>query len=91
MTTAVGGWPTETCSGCGQPIVWATTTRRRPMPVDPEPAIGGNVWLFSSNGMVHAEVVVNPARLFGRATHMSHFATCPNAADFRLRGRRSPR
>jgi hypothetical protein len=63
------------------------------MPVDAEPVDvnhgGGNVLLTSSPAGPLAQVVSNPADLFGaRAVYRSHFATCPYAARHR-RSRRS--
>jgi hypothetical protein len=86
---ATAGWPTTPCKGCGKPVIWATTANLRPMPVDPEPAAEGNVVLMRLGLGVRAEVITNPGRLFGRRTYVSHFVTCPKAAEFRRpRGRR---
>jgi hypothetical protein len=81
-------WPTEPCKGCKAPIVWALTINAKPMPVDPAPAPDGNVLLSRVAGGVRAEVVRNPARLFGKKAYRSHFVSCPKAGDFRRpRGR----
>lgn len=86
---ATADWPTSTCDGCGAPIIWATTVRGEKMPVDAGPAPDGNVVLRMVGGRPHAEVVSNPARLFGKTARKSHFATCPKAGTFRRpRGRR---
>jgi hypothetical protein len=80
---AAPAWPTEPCEGCKAPIVWAVTRNARPMPVDPEPAPDGNVLLTRTASGVSAEVVSNPARLFGRKAYRSHFVTCPKADRYR--------
>jgi hypothetical protein len=54
------------------------------MPVDPEPVEGGNIMLTreqeSSTGTpIAAYVTPDP----GVMRHVSHFATCPNAAQHR--------
>ncbi len=94
--TAVAGaesrWPVEHCSAptCNRPIIWAVTSNRRAIPVDAEPVKGGNVLLREQHGQPEplAEVVRNPARLFGKTTWRSHFASCPQAEKFRRRGAR---
>jgi hypothetical protein len=79
----VADHPTEKCKGCPKQIVWAVTERGKRMPVDPEPAPGGNVLLTEQYGQLTA-VVVKPHRAFGRTDlHMSHFVTCPNADQLR--------
>lgn len=87
---AASSWPTQPCGGCGAPVVWTTTANLRPMPVDPEPAPDGNVLLTAVGLGVRAEVVGNPARLFGRTAYRSHFSTCPKAGDYRRPSRRPP-
>lgn len=85
---ATADWPTEPCEGCGAPVIWAHTSRTV-MPVDPDPTPDGNVVLRQFGGRPFAEVVTNPAKLFGRVARKSHFVTCPRAADFRRLRRRS--
>ena len=63
------------CSSCGAAIVWAKTTKGKRMPVDAEPAAGGNINL---DGFGVARYV--PA---GKGHYKSHFATCPNSAAHR--------
>jgi hypothetical protein len=74
-------WPVDQCSTCGAPIVWTITTRLRSMPVDAQPDPDGNVLLTPGlpGGQPRAEVIGNPARLFGRTAYTSHFARCPQA------------
>ena len=84
--TSTVDYPTETCRSCPAKVIWAVTERDKPMPVDAEPAAGGNLALETNhNGRVMSRVV--PAHLaFGRSDlRLSHFATCPQADQWRRR------
>jgi len=85
-------YPTGQCSSCQAPIIWAVTAntlRRIPVDLDPVGPDAGNVLLTATGGEPRAEVVRNPARLFGaRWVYRSHFVTCPFAAHHRGRARR---
>jgi hypothetical protein len=77
-----------TCRSCGAPILWATvelsSTR---MPVDADPAPEGNVLIRREPGRIWARVLggaeLRQARHEHESLHRSHFATCPDAADWR--------
>lgn len=80
------------CSACPASIVWATNDKTlRTMPVDAEPTADGNVILTDNahGGPPSAHVLTKAETsdpgLFppDGPRHTSHFATCPNAADFR--------
>lgn len=86
-------YPTDPCEGCKAPVIWATTSAGRPMPVDVDPVgpNSGNVLLSGPPAKPRAQVVGNPAKLFGlRWVYRSHFVTCPFAERYRhpKRGRR---
>lgn len=84
-------WPTEPCKGCGAHVIWASTIRANTMPVDARPVPDGNVVLRWLGGKPYAEVVSNPAKLFGKTVRKSHFVTCPKADRYRRpRTRRQP-
>lgn len=75
------------CRSCSRPITWATNTKTgKPMPIDPEPVVGGNV-VLTGEGPHQAEVVgkaeVERRRGLGLRLHVSHFTTCPQAGDWR--------
>jgi hypothetical protein len=71
-------YPTGVCPSCSRPVIWAATRNGKVMPVDPEPAAGGNVRLVERGGMQPlAEVIGNPARQFGLTLRMPHHSTCP--------------
>jgi hypothetical protein len=73
------------CGSCGAPIIWADTRHGRKMPVDAEPSPNGNVELRTVGGVVLATVGDAVLSLPGMAgtMHMSHFATCPHASEWR--------
>lgn len=80
------------CTGCERPIVWAQTSNGKSMPVDAVPTKDGNVLLFDTAdpGRLFAMVLAKP-ELEARPEverFTSHFATCPEAARFRKRGKR---
>jgi hypothetical protein len=64
----------DRCKTCGAEIIWAETERGRPMPVDAKPL---KVILLEDLGELFAPKakVVN--------AFVSHFATCPDAAEHR--------
>jgi hypothetical protein len=71
------------CRSCGAPVVWAKTTARHPIPLNPEPSEAGNL-AYCDAGVV--EYVGGPRSLFDsdeRPRYVSHFATCPDAPDWR--------
>jgi len=77
-------FPVDECRSCGAKVIWAFTSRKR-MPVDAACTSGGTVLLEWSSGAPFAKVI--PAvKAFGRKDlRTSHFATCPNADDWRTK------
>lgn len=73
-----------TCSSCGASIVWVVTATGKRMPIDPQPVEGGNLELEGNRGG-HVARYVKPEQggLFGRPRYVSHFASCPHAAQHR--------
>lgn len=91
QTASAQPYPTEPCRSCQRPVIWAiTATNLRPMPVDPEPTQGGNVALEPRpDGQQPLARVISVAKQFGRRDlRTSHFATCPEAGQWRTRTRR---
>jgi hypothetical protein len=74
-----------TCRSCPARIVWCVTEAGKRMPVDAEPVPNGNVELRDQGHQVLAVVHGQPPLGVDRL-HLSHFATCPRAADHRRRG-----
>ncbi len=58
---------TTHCRSCGAPIIWMKTKRGKSMPVNAAPSL--------EFGQVLPE--------YDPTKHVSHFATCPNAAKHR--------
>ncbi len=87
----------KACKSCGAPIFWAESDRTGvSMPVDAEPSGAGNIQLVDRRGKIVAQMLGGSAKnirdaawaLTGKHTlRTSHFATCPNAAAHRRRGR----
>ena len=74
-------WPSTRCSSCGAPIVWAVTDAGKRIPVDVATSARGNLALVSEwtqGGTVLRASVVKPGDV--PLCHLSHFATCVNAA-----------
>ena len=69
-----------TCRSCGAEIIFAETEKGHRMPIDAQAVLDGtgNVKLVQRGGTLMA-VVVN----VGQGTHVSHFKTCPQAAQHR--------
>jgi len=79
--------------GCGATIEWVTTSRGRKMPVDVEPINvvldpGGplKVVIQDGNGIARVSGAILVHKGEGIVARQSHFASCPNAGEFR-RGR----
>lgn len=66
----------DRCRSCRAEVVWTVTTSGRRMPV--EAAERGNVVLGREGEALVARVVDD-----GQGTHVSHFATCPQANSWR--------
>ena len=70
------------CKSCGAPIEWAHwETSGKATPIDAAPAANGNLAVV--NGKIH-KYTAEDARL-ARDRRTSHFATCPDAQDWRSR------
>lgn len=70
------------CRSCGAPVVWARTSTGGSMPVDADPSPVGNVELVDDDGILRATVHSQPP-LGVDDLYVSHFATCPDANDWR--------
>ena len=78
------------CRGCGASIVWLQTANGKMMPCDPTPVP------YWEKEKATGKIVTKDGRIvscefhgvFGEQTgvgYIPHFATCPNAADFKRR------
>ena len=68
----------STCRSCGAAIVWAKTSTGKTIPLDAAPSPRGNM-ILDEQGVA---LVVPTLSGFG-PWMISHFATCPNAAQHR--------
>lgn len=86
------------CRGCGKPILWLYVPGRpKPIPVDPMAAVyvidaesvklDGNGRVDRSQPLRGERVTMHPGTKLQTAV-VTHFATCPNAAEFS--GRNKP-
>lgn len=79
----------ETCSACGSHMIWAISPSGARSPIDYAPSEKGNVLLLSPTdlGQVLAVVLTKDgldlARERGIPLRLNHFASCPNAEEFR--------
>lgn len=71
------------CNSCGAEIQWVPTVITKKMaPLDLEPRPDGNVVI--RNGQAHYLSANNPVQP-DELRYVSHFSTCPNAAEHRKR------
>lgn len=83
--------PPSLCRSCGAAVRWVKSAKTgRVMPLDPEPRDDGNIVLLDrwqlnlrlARVLEHDEVTQE--RLFGiEPRYVSHFATCPQADEWR--------
>ena len=74
------------CRSRHAPIVWiAMEGSGKANPIDPEPVENGNIELFTGeDGRPMGRVVTDASdRLFTPPLHLSHWATCPDADEWR--------
>lgn len=67
------------CKKCGAAIFWATTPKGKKIPIDDGHAERGNV-------SIEVDLLGDPVAVIGApgsGPHVSHFATCPYASEFR--------
>lgn len=79
----------EFCRSCRAHIIWGVdAVSRKPMPIDAEPSPNGNISMYVSHGgdvrlMVLAKSKASAMRAAGQPLYLSHFGSCPHAADWR--------
>jgi hypothetical protein len=76
--------PKAVCRGCGAAMVWCSSTKGGTVPLDPRPVSDGNLVFEPGAEMPTVRYLrrgdIVPA---GTARYRSHFATCPEAQQFR--------
>lgn len=77
-----------TCKRCSAEMIWCRTGRGKKMPVDAEPTAAGLFVLEGDEQDPLAHRLANDAAAtYTGEKYTSHFATCPNADEFRQKGR----
>ena len=72
------------CRSCNARIIWTKGSTGRANPVDAEPSEKGNIQILAEGTAVYLKAdEAEAARQRGEKLHLSHFATCPNAAKHR--------
>lgn len=71
-----------TCSTCGAPIFWRRTAAGKRMPIDADPAAGGNI-ILDADGVTCSVQPGLFAQAEGKPRYQSHFVTCPDSAQHR--------
>lgn len=95
MTAPPNPGPGPRCRSCGAEIVWARSQLGKRIPLDAEPTADGNVILRPDgaaivlSGAGLAEARANRSGRVG-TLHRSHFATCPQAGEWRKKPRPKP-
>lgn len=69
------------CRSCGASIIWLRMASGKAMPIDAEPAPGGNIRVHDNGS---GEVVSKDVAARSTGLHLSHHATCPRATEHRL-------
>ncbi len=71
----------STCRGCGAPILWLISPKDKLTPIDPAPTARGNLRIDLDYGVWL--MILNFGEVPPEERYISHFATCPNAKEFR--------
>lgn len=75
------------CRSCGAQIGWATDIGGKPVPVDPGEREDGTLAVQEAGGKLHARYLrKDGAVTAGERRTVSHFATCPQAGEWRTQG-----
>ncbi len=74
------------CRSCPAEVVWTITAGGKRMPVDANPSDRGDLELVDEvSGVVRSTYVPEEEREGRDDLHLSHFATCPQAGQWRER------
>lgn len=75
---------TSKCAGCGAEIIWTYTEQGKRMPLDaapmPETPIAPGAYRIAGEVCHAAEPMFDPP---GTVYYLNHWATCPQAEQFR--------
>lgn len=70
------------CETCRAPIIWLTSPKTyKTAPIDIAPVLNGNLKIDLEYGVyLH---IIDRGEVSENERYVSHFATCPNAQEFR--------
>ena len=77
----------DVCKSCRAEVLWATTRPKdptklgKPMPIDPDLVVGGNIALSVDDAGMMIARYVSPAPTV--EAYVAHFTTCPHADEHR--------
>ena len=73
------------CRSCGAPIIWGKSEAGVPTPINREPDPAGNLVEIEEGPLKgRLRVIAGPLEVpTGTTIWMSHFATCPDGANWR--------
>lgn len=73
------------CVSCHATVYWGITVRGSPIPLDPNPRSDGNLVIRRTSDGAFRVCYVQPnsPSLFPEERFVSHFVSCPNAAEHR--------
>lgn len=68
-------------------MFWAKTITGRPIPLDAEPVMDGNIVIRHGLAVVirHGVALIGQTPEPGEARHVSHFVSCPHSRGWRKR------
>lgn len=92
MTT---DYPTDTCRGCGRAMIWTTSPKGRPLPLDARPSATipdlklpiGLYRIEPEGDHRNARLMAVSVAGVGQTSYVSHFATCPARDRFKGKNR----
>lgn len=76
------------CRSCEAEVLWTMTEHGKRMPLDAEPYDGpepSGLFVLRGEGDTPQAVAATPESFPGEPLFRSHFATCPDANDWRSR------
>lgn len=82
------------CRSCGAEIIWAKVwVTDSPIPLDPEPVMGGNIAIREERGYVEVASArqVAEAKKAKKPLYVSHFVTCPDQDKWKRKRRTGAR
>ena len=69
------------CRGCGAYVLWLISPKDKLTPIDPTPVPNGNLRVDMEYGVWL--MILEPDQVPESERYVTHFATCPNAKEFR--------